>query len=170
MNQELPTNSGISKKTKKIIFGIIVLIICVPIFWVVFIFIDFCYVAPSQILHEADAGFRKAKETIDPEQLRLWALQEIPKYSHQTNNSLQIPNSEIPSYLQKLYPRLPEDAWLQKDGEQNYVQIFWGGALFHWTLEIGSTNFVPPKDSEVTTVEWIPGIYYNREDTRHPFK
>jgi hypothetical protein len=188
MNQELPTNAGVSKRTKKIILGIVITVICVPIFTVLF-FVVLFFLSPYLDTHAADAGFRKAKKTIDPEELRLWALEEISK--NPTNHGIfppQILNSEIPSYMQKLYSERVEDAviWkhagntnftlltlhsnsVEKIGQTN-VTIFWGGPFFHWMFEIGSTNFVPPKDSQVTTVEWVPGVYYCREDTAHPFK
>jgi hypothetical protein len=170
MNQELPTNSGISKRTKKIILGFVITIICVPVL-VVLIFCAAFFWYPDVTLHDADAGFRKAKKTINPEQLRAWALEEIPKYPQPTNDIFapKIPNSEIPSYMQKLYSESVEDAIIQHDG-QSCVQICWGGPFFHWMFYIGSTNFVLPNDSYVTSVEWVPGIYYSREDTAHPFK
>ncbi|HEY3932895.1 MAG TPA: hypothetical protein VGM58_11080 [Verrucomicrobiae bacterium] len=172
MNEVPPINSGISKRTKRIILGIVIAIICIPIVLFLIFFIDFCYIEPSRILHEADAGFRKAKATIDPEQLRLWAFQEISKYPYQINNPPQIPNSEIPSYLQKLYPnpRIPAKAFVEESGNQKYMDVYWGGGLFSWGFEVGQTNFVPPADSYLTRAKWVSGIYYNREDTVHPIK
>lgn len=119
----------------------------------------------------ADAGFKKAKKTIDPELLRTWALEEIPKFPPSTNSFFapKIPNTEVPIYMQKLYSEPVEDACVQH-GDQPDVTISWGGPFFHWMFYIGSTNFVLPKDSETTIVQWVPGIYYSREDTVHPFK
>ena len=165
---ETPTNSVPPKKVKRIIWIIVITVVGFPIlvclsFWTLISF------DANRTLHKADSGFKEAKKTINPEQLRTWALEEIPKYPQPKNDIFppKIPNSEIPSYIQSLYAQLPEDAVVQKKG---YVQIFWGGPFFHWGFEIGPTNFVPAADSYVTRVEWVPGIYYNREDTAHPFK
>ena len=157
MNQQPPKRSG-----AQLIFNIftaavilvIVAIFCLP---------SWFYFSPSKIVANADAGFKKAKQTIDPEKLRAWALKEIPQYTQPTNEIIppKIKKAEIPSCIQSLYSQAPEDAFVQKEG---YVQIFWGGPFFHWSLEIGPTNFVPAPDSHVKTAEWIPGIYYNRED------
>jgi hypothetical protein len=188
MSPEPPTNSGISKRTKKIIFGIVITIFCIPIL-LVLAFFALWFFHPNVTLHRADAGFRKAKQTIDPEQLRAWALEEIAK--NPTNDGIfppKIPNAEIPSYMQKLYSQPVEDAVIWKfAGNTNFalltlhsnsveqlgqtnVTIFWGGPFFHWMFEIGPTNFVPSPDSYVTTAEWVPGIYYGRENTVDPIK
>ena len=185
---ETATNSGVSKKVKRIIWIIIITVVGFPILAIVSVWTLISF-DTSRTLHKADAGFRKAKQTIDPEQLRTWALQEIAK--NPTNNGIfspKIPNSEIPSYMQKLYSQPVEDAviWkfpsntnfvlltvnsnsVEQIGQTN-VTIFWGGPFFHWMFEIGPTNFVPPLDSEVKTAEWVPGIYYGRENTVDPIK
>jgi hypothetical protein len=182
MKEVPPNNSTISKRTKRIILGVVMAIICIPILWVLIFFALYIFY-PTITLHRADAGFRKAKKTIDPEQLRTWALQEIAK--NPTNDGIfppEIPNSEIPNYIQKLYSQPVENAVIWKSADdtnfalltlhsnsvelgQSNVTIFWGGPFFHWMFEIGPTNFVPPSDPYVSTAEWIPGIYYGRENT-----
>ena len=185
---EVPTNSGISKKVKRIIWIIIITVVGFPILAFLSIWALISFDA-NRTLHKADAGFRKAKLTIDPEQLRAWALQEIAK--NPTNDGIfppKIPNSGIPSYMQKLYSQPVEDAVIWKfAGNTNFalltlhsnsveqlgqtnITIFWGGPFFHWMFEIGPTNFVPPSDSYVSTAEWVPGIYYARENTVDPIK
>lgn len=169
---EVPTeNTGASKRIRKILWGIVVTIICIP-FILVLNFVYLVFTEPSRIVHVADAGFKKAEKTIDPEQLRAWALKEIPKYPFPTNTIFapKILNSEIPDYVQALYSQPVENACVFNENGVTNVTISWGGPFFHWMLAIGPTNFVYPKDPEVTAVEWVPGVYYVREDTRHPFQ
>ena len=171
MNQETPINSSVPKRTKRIFWAVVITIICIPIILLAVISYAFRSWDSDTTVQDADAGFRKAKKTINPEELRAWALEEIPKYPRPTNDIFapKIPNSEIPSYMQKLYWESVEDACVQH-GDQPNVKISWGGPFFHWMFYIGATNFVLPKDSETTAIQWIPGIYYSREDTVHPFK
>ena len=51
-------------------------------------------IGADQVLKEADGGFKKAKATINPEELRVWALAEIAKHQP-VNNDIEgngIPN------------------------------------------------------------------------------
>ena len=133
---------------------------------------DLFSIPPSDVV-QADEGFRKAKATIDPEKLRVWAFEEIAKYKPLTNDyaGKDIPNSEIPDYIQNLYPFPAEDATVQIDDNQLYVMITWGEGFFHWKIDVGSTNLINTGFRQsLQNVEWVPGIYYSREDTRHPFK
>ena len=199
MNEVPPIVSGASKTRKRfpwkwIIISIVILFFAAPAFFVGFIILD-----PWPNAGSADAGFKRAKKTIGPELLRAWAMGEVPKYLQHTNDFFPsvIPNSEIPAYLEKLYLEPVEDVTIWRDaGDTNItinkagsqqmdqleitmraaqtnggiVEVCWGGPFFHWKFEIGPTNFVLPPDSFVTAVEWVPGIYYTREDTAHPFK
>jgi hypothetical protein len=130
-------------------------------------------IPPSSVV-QADDGFKKANATIDPEKLRAWALEEIAKYKPSTNDiaGKDIPNSELPDYIQTLYPYPAENATVWIDENQPSVMITWGGGFFHWMIDIGPTNYTETTGStgHFTTVEWVPGVYYRREDTRHPFK
>jgi hypothetical protein len=129
---------------------------------------------PPRIVVQADEGFKKAKTTIDPEKLRAWALAEIAKLQPTNNDILGkvIPNSEIPGYIQNLYSEPPEDASVFTGSSKSRVTICWGGGFFHWTIDIGTTNDIVTTGAtnNFTTIEWVPGIYYSREDTRHPFQ
>ena len=57
-------------------------------------------------IYRADEGFKRAKRTIDPEELRSWASREIKKRGV----------TEIPDYIQKLYPGGPEDVTAFAEG------------------------------------------------------
>jgi hypothetical protein len=119
------------------------------------------YTPPKDVVG-ADAGFKKAKQTIDPEQLRAWALESIKRWPN-TNGWHAIPDSEIPNYIRNLYSYPPGDASVAGDR----VIIFWGGGFFHWVIEISSTNFSEPFKPDNPeypyNFEWVKGIYYSRE-------
>ena len=151
---------------------ILVALACIPLGYILYFGVAI-YEGSSHVLHEADGGFKKAKSSVNPEQLRAWALSEISRHSEtNTDGSGHDISSEIPDYMQRLYPDLPEDATVYPDHDQPYVDICWGGGFFHWTIDIGSTNFTETTGAtnEYTTAEWVPGIYYSREDTAHPIQ
>jgi len=123
-------------------------------------------ITPGDVV-AADAGFRRAKQTIDPEKLREWALKQIAK---KKGHGDLIPQTELPDYIYKLYDS-PPDVCLSKGVGEDDVMLIWGGGFFHWGFHIGSTNLVlrtnlAPDDS-YAVAQWVPGIYYAREDTRH---
>jgi hypothetical protein len=166
MSQESPNNSGTQIIIRIFAVTIVAIIVAVSslILW-------WWFTSPKVVV-EADEGFKKAEATIDPEKLRAWALEEISKQS--TNANVFMSNSEIPTNIANLYSDSPEDVSVKKydDPNQSYVEICWGGGFFHWMIDIGSTNYTETTGAanDYTTVEWVPGIYYTREDTRHPFK
>jgi len=157
MNPEPPNNSG-AQKIVKTCAAVIIMIIAA-----VFVLIFWWWFTPPQMVVEADAGFKKAKQTIDPEQLRAWALQEIKTHS---GKYASIPEAEVPKYIQNLYSNPPESVWV--DG--SCVNILWGGGFFGWGFYIGDTNKVMPLISDNReypyNFEWKPGIYYTRETRR----
>jgi hypothetical protein len=118
--------------------------------------------APPDDVRRADKGFRKIKETINPEQLRAWAFEEIQKCS--TAHKESIPNSEIPSYIKEFFGEPPTEASVGEYRGEKYVSFSWGGAFFDWNIAIGSTNLASPFNSEETTTRWVPGIYFARYD------
>jgi hypothetical protein len=123
--------------------------------------------APDSQVVEADKGFRKAKETINPEQLRAWALKEIETQKSSITNEdglIPIPNSEIPSYIKELFDEPPAVAGITKYGSQKCVWFNWGGSFFDWSIFIGPTNLVPQYSSEETTTRWVPGIIFSIYD------
>jgi len=169
MNEVPPIIVGASK-AKKFFLLVIVFVFAAIIAGVV----AFKYLLsiPDKSLIQADEGFKKAKITIDPEELRAWALAEIVKRQPVANDieGNGIPNSEIPNYIKNLYSDFPEDAAVVKESGDSYVRIFWGGGFFHWVMEVGDTNFSEPFNSSNPeypyNFEWVKGIYYTREANR----
>ncbi len=113
-------------------------------------------------IYRADEGFKRAQKTINPEELRKWALQAFKEHSG-TNNP-EIPVSEIPKDIQSLYSGGPENAVISQNPG---VVIFWGGGFFHWVIQIGDTNYSKPYINQYSeykyNFEWTNGIYYSRE-------
>jgi hypothetical protein len=153
---EVPTMSNGASKSKWFFFwatlfsfGIIVAGIASFKYWLSI---------PPKFLAQADEGFKKAQKTIDPEMLRVWALENIHK-----NASRKEIASSMPEYLRTLYDEPPEDAWV--DGSS--MNLIWGGGFFHWGFYIGDTNetmpFVSNNSEYPYNFEWKSGIYYTRE-------
>jgi hypothetical protein len=162
MNPEPPTTSGVSKSKSHLPWITLIVVLCVPVF-----FVGSFLAAPFVAIYKADEGFKKAKQTIDPEQLRIWALQEMQKHGDTNTPSNipigEIPTSEIPQPIQKLYSYPPENVFVNGD----VVAIIWGGGFFGWGIQIGNTNYSEPYKSTNPdwpyNFEWVPGIYYTRE-------
>jgi hypothetical protein len=164
MNEAPKTNYGASEVKRR-----------VPWIWIILLLVaaitagishyELWLSTPAEDVIQADKGFKKAKETINPEELRAWALKEIPKCSV-TNEDGQIfiPNSDIPSYIKELFGEPPVEASVGEYRGEKYVSFSWGGAFFDWGIAIGSTNLASPFNSEETTTRWVPGIYFARYD------
>lgn len=109
---------------------------------------------------EADAGFRRATNTINPEDLRAWALLLI-----QSNTSDKEATESLPDYIQNLYPEPPDVVVVETS-----VTLIWGGGFFHWGFFVGNTNetmpFISDNPQYPYNFEWKPGIYYSRETKR----
>ena len=166
MNQVPTENGGTSKVTRRIPWIWILLFLVAAIIAGVSHF-ELWLSAPDSQVVEADLGFKKAKETINPEQLRAWALQEIEIKKHSVANEdgvIPIPNSEIPSYINELFDEPPAVASVTEYGGQKCVFFNWGGPFFDWSIFIGSTNLMPQYSSEETTTRWVPGIVFSIYD------
>jgi len=109
---------------------------------------------------EADARLRRHTNTIDPEDVRTWALELI-----QLQASDKVAADSRPDYIRNLYSG-PRDILVS----ESCVSLIWGGRLFHWAYYIGNTNEIKPfhSDNSQTSYnfEWKPGIYYTRETKR----
>jgi hypothetical protein len=107
---------------------------------------------------EADSGFRRATNTINPEDLRAWALEMVRKEATEKQLS-----ESMPGYIRNLYAGPPPFAFVSG----SCVCLMWGGGFFHWGFFIGSTNetmpFVSANREYPYNFEWRPGIYYTRE-------
>ena len=108
-------------------------------------------------LTDADAGFKKATNTLNPERLRTWALESI-----RTNATIKDVTNSLPREIQTLYSEPP-----QIEIGRSGMTLSWGGAFFHWVFYIGATNDTLPHISQNRqypfNFEWRPGIYYTRE-------
>ncbi len=111
---------------------------------------------------EADSGFKKATNSINPEDLRSWALENVRQKATRTELYRSMPEN-----IRTLYSE-PPDA--RVDGD--ILILMWGGGFFHWEIDVGPASFSETTgvDNHFTTLEWIPGIYYSREDKKHPFQ
>lgn len=151
MKPEPPNKTGVQKTI--IIFAAAITFIIAAVFIAGFIW----WHTPPRFVVEADAGFKKAKSTIDPEVVRAWALECIQK-----NASRKEIANLMPESMRNLYGE-PPDAWV--DGSS--LNLLWGGGFFHWGFYIGNTNETMPFNSEnheyPYNFEWRPGIYYTRE-------
>lgn len=108
-------------------------------------------------LAEADTGFKKATNTMDPEALRTWALASI-----RTNANYADVTNSMPKQIETLYSEPP-----QVEIGHSGLTLSWGEGFFHWVFYIGATNDVLPHVSQNRqypfNFEWRPGIYYTRE-------
>jgi hypothetical protein len=108
-------------------------------------------------LTEADEGFKKATNTLEPESLRTWALESI-----RTNATIKDVTNSMPREIQTLY-NAPPQIEIGRSG----LTLSWGSGFFHWVFYIGATNDTLPHVSQNRqypfNFEWRPGIYYTRE-------
>jgi hypothetical protein len=160
--KEVPTtNCGVSKSRKLHPWIWIVLLLVAAIIAGISHFELWLSTPPNDSLR-AEKGFQKAKDTINPEQLRAWALEEIQR--HSAANEVSIPDSEIPDYIKELFGEPPAAASLGEYHGQKYVYLDWGGPFFDWSIVIGSTNLDPQFSLEETPTKWVSGIYFDRYD------
>ena len=152
--------SGASKRRNRLVRVVLTLIAILAV--VVVFIVTSPFVASYLVVYQADEGFKRAKKTIDPEQLRAWALKEVQNHG-ETNSSSDISNSEIPTAIRNLYSYPPESAFIS----ENTVIVMWGGGFFGWSVQIGNTNFSLPFKSGNPDLpynfKWVEGIYYSRE-------
>jgi len=161
MNEVPTTNCGASEVKRRIPWIWIILLLVAAIIAGISRYELWLSTPPDDVV-QADKGFKKAKETINPEELRAWALEEIQKCSvTNEDGQISIPDSDIPSYIKELFGEPPE-ASVGEYGGQKYVFFGWGGAFFDWSIVIGSTNLTSPLNSEETTEKWVSGIYFGR--------
>jgi len=123
------------------------------------------HVGPFGVVNHADAGFRRAKKTIDSEQLRAWALATVKSHNGTNGYVHYVKNSEIPEYIVNLYSTPPETAWVLPNvsDQDALVGIIWGGGFFHWGFYVGTTNYIMEPFGDHQIAEWTNGIYYMHE-------
>jgi hypothetical protein len=142
MNEVPPKIVDVSQRkgrsTRKYVTAILLLLFLSPV--ILFV------AAPGWHVYRADAGFKRAKRTIDPKLLLDWEQKMVAKYPFTNQDAivlgmLQIPRTEIPDQLVKLYPWKPEAVIFKNDGETTpYIRVFWGGGFLQWGFSIGRTN------------------------------
>jgi hypothetical protein len=165
MNESPPNGAGVPNKRKSFRWKWLIL----SIFLVPALLTGSFLAMPMMIIYQADEGFKKAKRTVDPEKLRVWAIDMVRTTSFTNMCSQDLPRSKIPDFVNSLYSDHPEAVLVNPpNSERNgTVTIFWGGGFFHWVMDIGETNFSMPHKSENPeypyNFEWVPGIYYSRE-------
>jgi len=164
---EAPTTKYGSSKIKKlfcwVLLGIIAVLIAIPV-----CLIGCFFIGPFEAVNQADAGFRRAKKHIDPEQVRAWAFATVKSHNGTNGYIHHVENSEIPDYLVNLYSIPPEMAWVSPNATDQdvLVGIVWGGGFFHWGFYIGTTNYVKEPTGDHVIAEWTNGIYYAHEGSR----
>jgi hypothetical protein len=158
MSEAPPKTVDVSRRkgrsARRYVIVILLLLVLLPI--------GLFVAAPFWRAYQADAGFKKAKKTIDPKQLLDWEQKIVTKYpfTNQTDDMLVIPRTEIPEQLQKLYARTtPTVVIFRNDNELPYVRVIWGGGFFGWHISIGRTNTLTTNDFGY----WTQGVYYNRQ-------
>jgi hypothetical protein len=125
------------------------------------------FFGPGMVLFQADEGFKHARKTVNAEELRQWALEEISK--HAGTDESRVPASEIPHFVKSLYSSPPNEVLVipARPPDPSYVIVAWGGGFFHWLIRIGDTNYSEPylsgNGEYPYSFEWTNGIYYTRE-------
>jgi hypothetical protein len=169
MNPLPPKISETAKHKRRWLWAALIALVVIPITVATvaaLIFVGRFIHAMRQTVRNADAGFQKAKQTINPEELRAWALETIKRHPETNDGSPIIPESEIPKYIRDLFPQTPY-TWVGKDQDSNQsVEFSWGGGFFGWWIEVGPTNLARSTNSGYPRAfMWVPGIYYSRESS-----
>jgi hypothetical protein len=102
-------------------------------------------VTPICLHYQVQAGFEKARRTIEPKWIIAWASREVLKYPL-TNEPAQvvreIPVNDLPDSLQNLFWFHPTAVRICKYDVTRpaNVQVVWGGGFYDWRLIIGQIN------------------------------
>lgn len=178
---ETPQSSNVGGPTEKkpardqyvivtVIAVIVILLVIIPAWRFIVGVMQFGH-AGGPNLQVADDGFIKARQSVNPEELRQWALTEMSQRPPKVGlDGTNIPMAEIPSNIYYLYPVPPGEVTAFNDKGQPYICFAWGAGLFHWMIVVGQTNYAEPTGvwTDYTTARWTNGIYYSREDIAHP--
>jgi len=170
MNPSPPKICETRKREKRWLGLVLIAVVVIPVIAASIFygrFYVYGFLSARNALRTADAGFKKAKQTINPEELRTWALETIKRYPDTNDGSPSIPPSEIPKFVRDLYSQPPFDTIvLQRGSNQSSVLFMWGGGLFAWSIEVGQTNLISETNPEYPrSFTWVPGIYYTRESS-----
>ena len=127
MNEVPPNEDAGASKTKKRLYWVDLTALIVVALIIFGLFPASIFFLP---IHQADAGYRKAKKTINFEELRSWARTEPKKHSVLNGQSEYVLRSEIPAYIMHLYSFPPKNVVADTGDTNCYVIIDWGGRFF----------------------------------------
>jgi len=94
------------------------------------------------------------KDSIDPEELRAWALEEIRK-SDSKRTWIRV--EQLPGFIRKLRHSEPSVLKVMGDQQPAYVRIAWGTPREYVGFVAGATNYVCQDKAALR--RWKPGIY-----------
>jgi hypothetical protein len=106
-----------------------------------------------------EKGFLETVERrVDPDLLQKWAIERLALHQA-TNATVQIPSTELPSFVVRIRPSGAPAALISELDGHRFVELVWGGGFGHWGLIIGPPNFEVPEQKGYTILKWKPGIY-----------
>lgn len=111
-----------------------------------------------------------ARADLGPEQLRAWALSQIPTQPLTNDFEVTVAFGSAPQVLNSFIPnpRRCSINVIQGDAASQHVKISWPGDSGYWRLRIGSTHFQPTLNSQELQIDnWAPGICLSYERRMH---
>lgn len=111
-----------------------------------------------------------ARSNLDLEQLRAWALSQIPTEVITNDFATKIIFDTVPQALMPFThdSRRCSIFVTQGDSSDQHMEISWPGDFGYWRLRIGSTNFTPKLNTEELQVEkWAQGICLSYQRRMH---
>jgi hypothetical protein len=154
MNQGVPpkiVNAGKHSRSR------LILTICAAFLLLGFVVIG----VPQLMIHiRSERDFSDAKEKLNPEELRDWAVKMTERYPP-TSSIIEIPREEVPLNVRNAFQK-PPWAFTSQRGIP-VVQLEFGGGFSHWFIAIGPTNFEWATGGYFQSKKWVPGIYFVRE-------
>jgi hypothetical protein len=104
---------------------------------------------------------REIALNIEPKKLRQWAIEVRRKLGHD-DHEVEVPAQDVPGVIRALVdddvPRILIAPTGQKD---ELIRMLYGGGLGHWSITVGTTNYLPRYDRKFDTLVWTEGIYFD---------
>jgi hypothetical protein len=132
--------------------------------------IGYPLLGPSISFHLEKKNLALARSNLDLEQLRAWALSQIPTQIITNDLATKVVFDTVP---QALIPFTRDSRRCsiyvsQGDAIDQHMEISWRGDSGYWRLRIGSTNFNPQLNAEELLVEkWAQGICLSYQERVH---